>query len=240
MADDEQPTQPIAGPSTVLYCQGTRATLVGGFTVLTDPFCFLRHARCTTLFSAVCSLPPEYCEFGSHLSKCKAWLEDAYPGLYQEYYSEEALASKVGTLSLDKQAKLEADVAKAEAKAEARAANEEKKKAASKVIIKRIERQKRKYVTSIAGLETFGVDLKKASKALAQRFATSAAVSKTPAGGEEIVVAGDVADDLLELIEDASEGKGNKTSAMFKDVPPDACEIVEEKKKKGGAGAGGE
>lgn len=33
---------------------------------------------------------------------------------------------------------------------------------------------------------------------------------------------------------DAHAGKGNKTSAVFKDVPPDACEIVEEKKKKGG------
>ena len=97
-----------------------------------------------------------------------------------------------------------------------------------------------------------GVDLKKASKALAQRFATGASVSKLPGGGEEIVVQGDVAEEVLELIEEAGEGMsqlsgvammltmrvggGNKAGAVFKDVPADACEIIEEKKKKG-AGA---
>ncbi|KAH7097253.1 hypothetical protein BKA62DRAFT_675241 [Auriculariales sp. MPI-PUGE-AT-0066] len=180
------------------------------------------------VYCNVCGYPPEFCEFGSHLTRCKTWLEESHPDLYQKYYSEEALASKVGTLSLDKQQKLEKDMAKAEAKAEAKAVSEGKKRAAAKagVIIKRIERQKRKYVTSITGLEAFGVDLKKAAKALAQRFATGASVSKLPAGGEEIVVQGDVADDVLELIEEAAEGGGNKASAVFKDVPADSLQFV--------------
>ena len=44
-----------------------------------------------------------------------------------------ALAAKVGTLSIDKQLKLEQDVKKAEAKAEAKAEVAEKKKKSSKV-----------------------------------------------------------------------------------------------------------
>ncbi|EJD38214.1 density-regulated protein DRP1 [Auricularia subglabra TFB-10046 SS5] len=196
MSDIEEQTpaqQPVAGPSSVLYC-------------------------------GVCGFPPEYCEFGAHLTKCKIWLQDEHSELYDKYYSEEALAAKVGTLSLEKQAKLEKDVAKAEAKAEAKAANEDKKRSAAKVIIKRVERQKRKYDTRISGLEQFGVDLKKAAKALAQRFATSASVSKNPQGQDEIVVAGDVADDVLDIIEE--------TGAVFKGIPEDVCEIVEDKKKK--------
>lgn len=79
-----------------------------------------------------------------------------------------------------------------------------------------------------------GVDLKKAAKLLAQRFATGASVSKNPQGLEEITVQGDVSDDILEIIEEANDGKG--TAALvscFKAVPVDNVEQTEDKKKKG-------
>jgi len=69
-----------------------------------------------------------------------------------------------------------------------------------KVIIKRIERGKRKYVIAIANLQTFGVDIKKAAKTLANKFATGASVSKTVEGKDEIVVQGDLADEIEEFI----------------------------------------
>jgi density-regulated protein len=50
------------------------------------------------------------------------------------------------------------------------------------VIIKRIERNKRKHITAVNGLEAFGVDLKKAAKQLAKEFATGASVTKNAAG----------------------------------------------------------
>ena len=40
------------------------------------------------LCRAVCTFPPEYCEFGSSLTRCKEWLQKEYPDLYQKYYSE--------------------------------------------------------------------------------------------------------------------------------------------------------
>ena len=91
--------------------------------------------------------------------------------------------------------------------------------------IKRIERNKRKHVTAIHGLEAFGVDLKKAAKQFASKFATGSSVAKNAQGQEEIVVQGDVSDEVLEMIEGEV--------GVLKGIPPDNVEIVEEKKKKG-------
>ncbi|KAL0950419.1 hypothetical protein HGRIS_010372 [Hohenbuehelia grisea] len=140
------------------------------------------------------------------------------------FFFSEALQSKIGTLSLENQAKLDKDTAKKEAKAEAKANAELKKKLASQITIKRIERTKRKHVTSIHGLEAFGIDLKKAAKQLASKFATGASVSKNPQGLDEVVVQGDVAYEIVDLIE---EGVG-----VLKGIPADNVEVVEEKKKK--------
>ncbi|KAL0581421.1 Translation machinery-associated protein 22 [Marasmius crinis-equi] len=178
------------------------------------------------LYCAVCTFPPEYCEFGSSLTRCKTWLQENHPSLFEKYYSEEALQSKVGTLSLEAQSKLEKDTAKKEAKAEAKADAALKKKLASPITIKRIERNKRKHVTAIHGLEAFEIDLKKAAKQFASKFATGASVTKNPQGQDEIVIQGDVSDEVLEMIE---EGVG-----ILKGIPADNVEIKEDKKKKGG------
>jgi len=117
-------------------------------------------------YCGVCTFPPEYCEFGNSISKCKEWLQAQRPDLYERYYSDEALKAKLGTISQEAQSKLEEDTAKKEAKAEAKADAARKKKLASPVVIKRIERNKRKFVTSIRGLEAFGVDLNKSCQAI--------------------------------------------------------------------------
>ncbi|KAG6328253.1 hypothetical protein ID866_10837 [Astraeus odoratus] len=137
----------------------------------------------------------------------------------------EALHSKLGNLSIEQQAKLEKSTAEKEAKAEKKADAALKKKLASQVSIKRIERNKRKCVTAIHGLEAFEVDLKKAAKFLAQKYATGASVTKNAQGQDEIVVQGDVSEEMLQLVQG---GKG-----VFAGVPAANVEIVEEKKKKG-------
>ncbi|KAF9534649.1 translation initiation factor SUI1 [Crepidotus variabilis] len=176
-------------------------------------------------YCQVCTFPLEYCEFGSSLTKCKEWLKDEDEDLYNKYYSEEALAAKIGTLSVAAQSALEQSTSKAEAKASAKATLALQKKLASHIIIKRIERTKRKHVTSISGLEAFDIDLKKAAKQLAGKFATGASVSKNAAGLEEVVVQGDVADDVRSMIE--------KGDGVLKGIPKENVEIVEDKKKKG-------
>jgi translation initiation factor 1 (eIF-1/SUI1) len=122
-------------------------------------------------------------------------------------------------------------------------------------VIKRIERNKRKFVTSIRGLEAFGmvacvctspstvtleigVDLKKAAKLFAQRFATGGSVTKNAAGIDEIVVQGDVSQEIYDMIAEANEGSGDggkggkKGLDVLKGVLIDNVEMVEEKRKK--------
>ncbi|KAF8632806.1 hypothetical protein AX15_001671 [Amanita polypyramis BW_CC] len=133
-------------------------------------------------------------------------------------------------MSIEAQSKLEKDVAEKEAKAEAKADAALKKKLASQIIIKRIERNKRKHVTAIVGLEAFGIDLRKAAKQFASKFATGASVTKNLQGQDEIVVQGDVGDDILELIE--------SEAGVLKGIPVDNIEFVVDKKKKAAAAEG--
>lgn len=134
----------------------------------------------------------------------------------------EVLAQNLSSLSVKVQERSEKDAAKKAAKAEAKEEREAEKRASSKVFIKRIERNKRKYVTAISGLEAFGLDLKKVAKEFGKKFATGSSVTKVPGGGEEITVQGDVSVEIEEYILDT-----------YKDVPEDNVEIIEDKKKKG-------
>ncbi|KAF5377343.1 hypothetical protein D9757_008026 [Collybiopsis confluens] len=208
-------------PVQVLYCGGLSASV----TSLKNQSKYSNRPR---LFPSllVCTFPVEYCEFGSSLTRCKEWLHETDRDAFSRYYSEEALQAKIGTLSLEAQSKLEQDTAKKEAKAEAKADAALKKKMSSQITIRRIERNKRKHVTAIHGLEAFGIDLKKAAKQFASKFATGASVTKNPQGLEEIVVQGDVSDEVVEMIE--------AEAGILKGIPVDNVEIVEEKKKKAG------
>ena len=130
----------------------------------------------------------------------------------------------MSTLSVDAQKRAAKDAAKKEAKAAAAEAKQAEKRENSQVIIKRIERNKRKYVTEVSGLEAFGLDLKKVSKDFGKKFATGSSVTKNAAGGEDITVQGDLSDEIFDLLVDGKE---------YKDaIPEDNIECIEDKKKK--------
>ena len=57
-------------------------------------------------------------------------------------------------------------------------------------------RGKKKAVTVVQRLKTFGIDLKVASKFFGQKFACGASIT----GDDEIVIQGDFKDDLFDLI----------------------------------------
>lgn len=110
------------------------------------------------------------------------------------------------------------------------------------VYVKRVERNKRKYVTAVSGLEAHGMDLKKVAKEFGyvytsggegerergtdadilcrKKFATGSSVTKTASGGEEIVVQGDNSDDIFDWVVDVGK------------VPEDNVECIDDKKKK--------
>ena len=67
------------------------------------------------------------------------------------------------------------------------------------------------------------IDLKKAAKFFGKRFATGSSVTKNPQGKDEIVIQGDVSDDIMDLISDKVD--------FLSVIPEDNVELVEEKKK---------
>ncbi|KAL2263429.1 hypothetical protein VTK26DRAFT_6812 [Humicola hyalothermophila] len=174
------------------------------------------------VYCGVCSLPPEYCEYGGTTKKCQDWLQKNHPALYDRIWSPEALSAAAASLSVEAQERAAKDAAKKAAKAEAAEQKHADKLAKSVVSIKRIERNKRKFVTSVSGLEAFGLDLKKVAKDFGKKFATGSSVTKTPSGGEEIVVQGDVSGEIEEFLLE-----------KYKEIPEDNIELVEDKKKKG-------
>ncbi|KAH9825735.1 Translation machinery-associated protein 22 [Teratosphaeria destructans] len=193
-------------------------------TVPTD----LRPAK-TVIYCGICSLPPEYCEYGGTVKKCSEWLLAAHPAMHGRLYSgDAAVAEGLSALSVDAVKRAEKDAKKKAARAEAAEARERETRASLRVVIRRVERNKRKFVTEVSGLEGFGLDLKKIAKEFGKKFATGSSVTKNAGGtGEEITVQGDVAEDIVEWL---AEQYGEM-------IPEENVEVVEDKKKKGAAAA---
>ncbi|KAG7876631.1 hypothetical protein KL938_004243 [Ogataea parapolymorpha] len=156
-------------------------------------------------YCGVCSFPVEFCEFGKKFKKCKAWLEEDDPELYKRLYSESAHNS---SLSSEKEAKISESLAKMQLKEERKLERELQSLKSSKVLIKRIQRTKHKHVIAIAGLEVFDVDMKKMAKTFASKFATGASVTKNAEKKDEVVIQGDVGDEVETYILGLLKEKG--------------------------------
>ncbi|KAI8959933.1 translation machinery-associated protein 22 [Daldinia sp. FL1419] len=181
------------------------------------------------IYCGVCTLPPEYCEYGGTVKKCQDWLQKTHKDIYERIWSPEALEAATASLSVDAQKRAAKDAQKKAAQAEKAEQKQADKIANSVVTIKRVERNKRKFVTAVSGLEAFGLDLKKVAKEFGKKFATGSSVTKVPSGGEEIVVQGDVSDEIEEFLLD-----------KYKDtIPEDNIELVDDKKKKGSSATAG-
>lgn len=80
----------------------------------------------------------------------------------------EALEAATASLSVEAQKRAAKDAQKKTAKAEAAEQKQADKLAKSVITIKRIERNKKKFVTAVIGLEAFGLELKKVMTASPQ------------------------------------------------------------------------
>jgi density-regulated protein DRP1 len=147
--------------------------------------------------------------------------QSAHPAKYMLTTRPEAISQNLSTLSIDAQKRAEKDSQKKAAKAASAEARRAEELASSKILIKRIERNKRKYVTAVQGLEAFGLDIKKVAKDFGKKFATGSSVTKIPGGGEEITVQGDLSEDIREFLVE-----------KYEEVPEDNVELIEDKKKK--------
>jgi density-regulated protein len=157
------------------------------------------------IYCGICSLPPEYCEYMPCLDKCKNWLAENHPTLYTELYMskdnqklglDDAPRDVVQTASSKRGGKAAVkDESKIREKLEAQ-------RSSAIITIKKHDRSKRKAMTIIKGLDDAGgVDLKKAAKRFAGKFACGASVTEdTIKGGQEITIQGDVVNELRDFV----------------------------------------
>jgi density-regulated protein len=98
--------------------------------------------------------------------------------------------------------------------------SKKKKSAVAMVVIERNTRNKKKCITTVAGLHLFGVKLSEAAKLFGKKFASGSSVTKNAEGKEQIDVQGDVLDQMAELI-----------VKQFKEVKRGDVYYIEGKKK---------
>lgn len=81
-----------------------------------------------------------------------------------------------------------------------KSSGKKKKSSTPRIIIERNTRNKKKCITTVTGLNLFGVEMKEAAKLFGKKFASGSSVTKNAEGKEQIDVQGDVLDQMAELI----------------------------------------
>ena len=146
----------------------------------------LRLLYVKTEYCGNCSMPFEFCENYPDYEGCKDWLSKNLPDQFKqlsvaaaegESDAEEKKRQKRGGKGMVKPKKKEAEQDK-------------------KIILSMAPRGKKKAVTVVQGMRTFGIDLKVASKFFSSKFACSSSVT----GDDEIVIQGDVKDELFDIL----------------------------------------
>lgn len=179
------------------------------------------------VYCGVCGLPPEYCKWGKSFERCKPWLRANAPELYPDLFGDEPAGGAPEEADVDGAVKGVEGLAVDEAEAEAGAGGgaeggaaadagagagggggkkknkggKKGKGADPKIVISRKDRNKRKHVTIIAGLDTLpGLKIKDVAKTFGKKFSCGSSVSNTATGGKEIDIQGDFMDDIPALL----------------------------------------
>jgi len=134
-------------------------------------------------------LPYEYLEYYPDYADCKKWMEESMPDRFATLSVEDGeKAGGEGGETSKRQ--------KRGGKGMVKVKKKEADSAEKKIQLSIAPRGKRKSVTVVQGLKTFGIDLKEASKFFGKKFAASSSIT----GDDEIVIQGDCKDDLFDLI----------------------------------------
>nr|CAG4637502.1 EOG090X0IUZ [Ceriodaphnia reticulata] len=144
----------------------------------------------TVLYCGNCGLPTEYCEFYAEHEKCKLWFEKNLP-------SEFAKQARIADGTNEGDEPKETDDDKKRQKRGGKGLSKPKKKdGGPKKISLSVAPRGRKRLTCVVGLKSYDIDLKTAAKFFGTKFACGASVT----GDDEIVIQGDVKDDLFDLL----------------------------------------
>jgi density-regulated protein DRP1 len=171
------------------------------------------------IYCPTCTMPCEFCEHGACFDKCLPWILKNCP----EVLSETVLAEMVAKTSIgddepqvghkffcystalnfmsDMRGDLQGEVKKEKKKGGGAAAPKKATVLDTKVIITKVQRQKRKYVTVVGGLETVpDLKIKDASRVFGKKFSSGCSVNESQTGAKEVVIQGDVLFDLPAIL----------------------------------------
>jgi len=180
VSDDNNDTNKVDASSSGPPCEAEGIPPSSSLEQVTYPL--------SVIYCGNCGLPPEYCEYYPDFDACRKWLEANLP-------------SEMGGLSIGAGGGGEEEK-KGRQKRGGKGLVSSKKAGGGgggkpkKICVSRAPRGKKKSVTVVTGLGTFGVDLKAAAKFFSTKFACSSSVT----GEDEIVIQGDVKDDLFDVL----------------------------------------
>ena len=151
----------------------------------------------TVVYCGSCGIPPEFCDWGGKKAACKAWKEEHAPHLLagnEEMAAPDPKDAPIPSKRKEKKAKNKAsDV-------QLMPGGKKKQKEKPGIKITRENRNKRKYVTMIEGLETFDIKLPAVSKVFSKKLSCGASITKNPMGKKQIDVQGDFVQQILDII----------------------------------------
>uniref|UniRef100_A0A8C9L0W5 SUI1 domain-containing protein n=1 Tax=Panthera tigris altaica TaxID=74533 RepID=A0A8C9L0W5_PANTA len=127
------------------------------------------------LYCGVCSLPTEYCEYMPDVAKCEQWLEN-FPNEFAKLNYRKFTQTR-STPGEEEEKKKQKTGGRGQIK-------QKKKTVPQKVMIAKIPRAKKKYVTRVCGPATFEIDLKEVQRFFAQKFSCGISVT----GEDEIII----------------------------------------------------
>ena len=154
-------------------------------------------------YCPVDGMPPEYCEFLPTFEQCLPWLLEHCADLKLTTKEDKTVAEYMQALETDgdPEEKKKKDTRGGKGRPNKNMSKKGKKgKKEPKITIERTSRSKRKFITVVAGLDTFDLKLKEVAKKLGKRFACSASVSKLATGGQSVDIQGDVCYELPDLL----------------------------------------
>lgn len=190
-----------------------------GEMILTNEGSHLREI----VYCPVDGMPPEYCEYLPTFTASLPWLEQNFPNLKLTTKKGKTVAQVAAAIRAEGGELADVPSA-AKKRGGAGAPNKQHASAATgkdkTVTIERSQRQKRKFVTSVVGLDAYNIKLKDAAKKLGRRFACGSTVNKLPNGKQSIDIQGDYSYEMPDLILE-----------YFPEVDKDSIMLVEGGKK---------
>jgi len=137
-------------------------------------------------YCEVSSLPFEYCEFSPLIKKCRENFEKTYKTHYPDVEGEEGLAELMAQLGMTggdaASKKAQSGKKPADPNAPAGSSGKKKEQAPAQIVIELNNRNKKKHITTVKGLELYGVDTAAAAKLFGKRFACGSSLKKSENG----------------------------------------------------------